>query len=72
MEKNNNSVTRKDDCSTYSMKCPVCSNWVDFFDICENCGYQNQGINVDNGLRGPNKMTLTEAKEAYKDGREIY
>ncbi|WP_455103718.1 CPCC family cysteine-rich protein [Peptostreptococcus sp.] len=54
------------------MKCPVCGNWVDFFDICENCGYQNQGVNEDNGLRGPNKMTLTEAKEAYKDGREIY
>lgn len=71
MEKNNNTVTRKNDC-TYPMKFPVCSKWVDFFDICENCGYQNQGINVDNGLRGPNKMTLTEAKEAYKNGREIY
>ena len=67
----NNNITRKDECS-YPMKCPVCGNWVGFFDICENCGYQNQGVDEDNGLRGPNKMTLTEAKEAYRNGHKIY
>lgn len=54
------------------MKCPVCNHEVDTYEICENCGYQNSG--PDEGLDGPlgpNKMTLREAREAYREGREI-
>lgn len=25
------------------MKCPVCGEEVDMFDICDNCNYQNSG-----------------------------
>lgn len=66
----NNNITRKEECD-YAMKCPVCGNWVDFFDICDNCGYQNQGIDIDNGVKGPNKMTLTKAREAYARGEQV-
>lgn len=54
------------------MKCPVCNSEVDIFDICDNCGYQNNGSNKKlDGPKGPNKMTLREAKEAYKNGKII-
>ncbi|MGL4572817.1 MAG: CPCC family cysteine-rich protein [Clostridium sp.] len=54
------------------MKCPVCSHEVDIFDICDNCNYQNSGSNERlNGPAGPNKMTLKEAREAYKNGEKI-
>ena len=54
------------------MNCPVCNKEVDMFDICDNCNYQNSGLkeNLD-GPTGPNKMTLREAKEAYKKGEKI-
>ena len=56
----------------YSMKCPVCGEEVDMFDICDNCNYQNNGPNEDESdLRGPNKMTLKEAREAYKKGEKV-
>ena len=43
--------------------CPVCSNLVETYDICDTCHWQNTGrCNIDGG---PNKMTLAEAKEAY-------
>lgn len=55
-----------------NLKCPVCSEDVDFFDICERCGWQNSGPNEkDDAPRGPNKMYLWEAKEAYKNGEEV-
>ncbi|MDQ0150040.1 CPCC family cysteine-rich protein [Eubacterium multiforme] len=54
------------------MKCPVCSKEVGMFDICDNCNYQNSGPNEKlNGLIGPNKMLLKEAREAYENGKEI-
>ncbi|MBP1889862.1 hypothetical protein J2Z53_001445 [Clostridium moniliforme] len=54
------------------MKCPVCNKEVDMFDICDNCNYQNSGPNEKlDGPAGPNKMTLREAREAYKNGKEI-
>ena len=54
------------------MECPVCGHEVDVFDICDNCNYQNSGPkeNLDGSL-GPNKMTLREAREAYKNGEKI-
>ncbi|AJD30852.1 hypothetical protein PZQ55_001222 [Clostridium botulinum] len=54
------------------MKCPVCSKEVDIFDICDNCGWQNNGPKEkENDLAGPNKMTLKEAREAYKENKKI-
>ena len=49
--------------------CPVCGTEVSDYDICEKCGWQNTGpTNIDGG---PNKMTLKEAKEAYRKGLPI-
>ncbi|MBB6716260.1 CPCC family cysteine-rich protein [Clostridium gasigenes] len=54
------------------MKCTVCSEEVDMFDICDNCGWQNNGPKEKEGdLQGPNKMTLKEAKQAFKKGEKI-
>lgn len=56
----------------YEMKCPVCGEDVELFDICDNCKYQNSGPSESlDGPTGPNKMTLREAKEAYRKGEEI-
>lgn len=56
----------------FTMKCPVCGKEVDMFDICYNCNYQNSGPKEKEGdLQGPNKMTLREAREAYKRGEKI-
>ena len=47
------------------IKCPVCGKHVGFYDICENCGYHNTGeVNIDGG---PNKVTLKESIENYKE-----
>lgn len=54
------------------MKCPVCGEEVDMFDICDNCNYQNSGPKEKEGDPiGPNSMTLKEAREAYKKGEKI-
>ena len=56
----------------FTMKCPVCDKEVDMFDICDKCNYQNSGPKEKEGdPAGPNKMTLKEAREAYKNGKEI-
>lgn len=56
----------------YNLNCPVCGTEVDCFDICDNCGYQNNGPKEKEGdSLGPNKMTLKEAIEAYKKGEKI-
>lgn len=49
----------------FVIKCPVCGEEVELFDICDNCNYQNNGLNgsLDETL-GANKMTLREAREA--------
>ncbi|MGT2715606.1 hypothetical protein [Streptococcus respiraculi] len=49
--------------------CPVCNRVVLLFDVCE-CNWQNTGETTIDG--GPNKMTLAEAKVAYKKGRPLY
>lgn len=56
----------------FVIKCPVCGEEVELFDICDNCNYQNNGLNesLDETL-GANKMTLREAREAYKKGEKI-
>lgn len=54
------------------INCPVCGNEVDKFDICDNCGWQNSGPKeTETDPRGPNKMSLSEARKAYKEGKEI-
>lgn len=54
------------------ISCPVCGNPVEPFDICEKCGYQNSGYDEQSSeIRGPNKMTLDEARKAYKEGKPI-
>lgn len=54
------------------MKCPVCGNEVDPYDICDNCDWQNNGPNEkETDLKGPNKMTLKEARTAYRKGEKI-
>lgn len=53
----------------YSMKCPVCGEDVEIFDICDNCNWQNNGPEEkESDLQGPNKMTL---REVYKKGEKI-
>lgn len=52
--------------------CPVCGESTDQFDICDNCGWQNSGPGEkETDTRGPNEMSLKEAREAYKNNREI-
>ncbi len=46
--------------------CPVCLDYVEEFDICDNCGWQNSGRHeTENTPSGPNKISLKEAKENY-------
>ena len=54
------------------MKCPVCKETVDSYEICENCNYQNSGPKEKLfGPLGPNKMSLWQARRAYKKGKPI-
>jgi hypothetical protein len=56
----------------HTLTCPVCGTEVERYDICDNCGYQNSGPKEKEGdPLGPNKMTLKEAREAYKKGEKI-
>lgn len=51
------------------MKCPVCGNVVETYDVCEVCNWENTGhINIDGG---PNEMTLKEAIKAYRSGKLV-
>jgi len=56
------------------MKCPCCGKTlVREYDICEVCFWQNdlvQFMNPDS-IRGANKMTLQEARAAYKAGKPV-
>lgn len=51
--------------------CPVCGERVAPFDICDNCGFQNDGHGEESEFSGANEMTLSQAKEAYKRGGKI-
>ena len=53
------------------IKCPVCGYDVEPYDICDRCNWQNSNGTDSDGLKGANKMTLSEAKEAYKNGKEV-
>ncbi len=59
-------------------KCPVCGETVfdeyASYDICEVCGWEDDPIQYqDHDYKGgANKMSVNEAKEAYKKGEEVY
>jgi hypothetical protein len=46
-------------------KCPVYGHMVEFFDICDTCGWQNDPVQNDdpNYRGGSNIESLNEAKE---------
>lgn len=55
-------------------KCPVCGSKVDGeFDVCKKCGWENDLIQRDHPdfRGGANKMSLNEAREAYRKGEKI-
>ena len=55
--------------------CACCGkSVVELFDMCEVCGWQYDNVqNSEPDYRGgANKMSLNEAKQAFKEGKEIY
>ena len=56
-------------------KCPVCGDGTvdEWFDICEVCGWEHDMLQYEKQdlAGGANKMSLNEAREAYKNGKEI-
>ena len=56
----------------FEIKCPICGEIVEWFDICERCGYQNSGPGErEDGPTGPQKMTLREARKLYEQGKSL-
>ena len=54
---------------TRKNKCPCCEKtYVEEYDICTECGWENDPIQLlhPETLRGANKMTLEEARAAYR------
>ncbi len=57
------------------MKCPVCGKYefeeYDDFDICEVCGWENDGYQLDHPdyMGGANTMSLNQMREGYKMGK---
>lgn len=54
-------------------KCALCGEEVDRYDICDVCGWQDDDLQRDdpNYKGGANKMSLNEARKAYKENKEI-
>ena len=59
------------------MKCPVCGKYdfarKDDFDVCDVCGWENDGLQEDDPdyKGGANAMSLNEAREAYRHGKQL-
>ena len=54
--------------------CPVCGQMMlAEFDICENCGWENDFVQLDNPdfSGGANQMSLKEAREAWARGEKV-
>lgn len=54
--------------------CPCCGKTrVDEFDICDECFWENDPVQFDDPdfAGGANEMSLNEAREAYREGREV-
>jgi ribosomal protein L37E len=60
---------------TYKHKCPVCGGYgFDYaMDICKLCGWQDDAIQekTPDYTGGANRMSLNQAKEAYRQGKHI-
>ena len=59
------------------IKCPVCGKYEfakrDDYDICPFCNWENEQFQMDHPDEdgGANKMSLNQAKEAYKKGETV-
>lgn len=59
------------------IKCPVCGEYEfeeeNNFEICEVCGWENDGIQMDNPDEEhcANLMSLNQARQAWAEGREV-
>lgn len=59
------------------IKCPVCGQHEfaqeNDFDICPLCNWENDGVQMDdpNETDCANKMSLNQAKEAWKNGEKV-
>jgi len=55
--------------------CPCCGHKEEIHlnDICQNCMWQHDSIQLDDPdfWGGPNKMSLNQARQAYKEGRKV-
>lgn len=58
-------------------QCACCGQFTlekdSIFEICDNCGWQDDGVQNDKPdyEGGANKMSLNQAKEAYKKGEKV-
>lgn len=59
------------------IKCPVCGKYEfmheDDFDVCPECGWENDGLQIDDPeyVGGANRMSLNQAREAWKKGEKV-
>ena len=59
------------------IKCPVCGEYEfgkeDDYDICPICNWENERYQYEhpNEDGGANKMSLNQAKEAWKNGEKV-
>ena len=58
-------------------ECMVCRNFTlpedGLYEICDICNWQNDDCALDHPdiVGGPNKMSLNEARKAWKEGRKV-
>lgn len=73
-------VNVMDEKNTKKYKCPCCGNYTfpeevgNTFEVCEICNWEDDLVQLRNPdfKGGANKMSLNEARQAYKEGREIF
>lgn len=58
------------------VKCPVCGKHYfyerDDYDICPTCYWENDDFQIKYPDRsGANRMSLNEARKAYREGRQV-
>lgn len=59
------------------VKCPVCGKFEfddrDDYEICDICFWENEEYQITHPDKsGANRMSLNEARKAYREGRPIY